>query len=51
VKLALRENRDKVWEGFMEKMGPTPLSSRPFWQKINKFREKNFIDPSSDPKT
>jgi hypothetical protein len=40
VKQALRKHRDSDWENFLEKMGPNPLSSRPFWQKINKFRGK-----------
>ena len=38
VKAALNKHRSNDWSNFLEKMGPNPLSSRPFWQKINKFR-------------
>ena len=29
------------WEKFIEKQGKNPVSSKPFWQKINKLRGNN----------
>ena len=30
--------RDQAWQNFIQKCNRNPLSSRPFWQKINKIR-------------
>ena len=38
VRLGMSDHRDKCWVSFLERVGPNPISSRPFWQKINKFR-------------
>ena len=40
LKLALSKNRSSEWGEFIKKMGTNPLSVRPFWKKINKFRGK-----------
>ena len=36
----LCEFRNNNWLNFIQKMGKHPLSTRPFWRKINKFRSK-----------
>jgi hypothetical protein len=40
LRLKTKENRNSEWSEFLVKMGKNPLSTRPFWQKINKFRDK-----------
>ena len=42
IKQEIRDHRNKKWEEFLEKLGPNPTSSKPFWQRINKFRTRNF---------
>ena len=39
------EHRNKSWATFNQKFGKNPLSSRPFWQRINRFRNnKNTLN-------
>ena len=40
LKRKIIEHRNKSWAQFLQKVGKNPLSSKPFWQKINKFRKK-----------
>jgi len=39
LRLNLKEFRDKSWLNFIQNMGKNPLSSKPFWQKINKLKK------------
>ena len=34
----IKKTREAEWNNFIKKCGKTPLSSKPFWQRINKFR-------------
>jgi len=38
LKLKIYSHRVKQWQDFIEKVGPNPSSSRPFWQRINRAR-------------
>jgi hypothetical protein len=38
VKKAIKEHRSKIWNDFLEKIGPNFVSSRPAWQKVNSLR-------------
>ena len=38
IKLAIKDYREKTWKNFLSKLGPNPISSRPFWSKINRVR-------------
>ena len=38
---AIHEFNIKKWNEFLDKMGPNPLSSIPFWKRINRLRNKN----------
>ncbi|RMZ97234.1 hypothetical protein BpHYR1_038510 [Brachionus plicatilis] len=38
LNLSLKEFWNQNWLEFINKTGKNPLSSRPFWRKINKFR-------------
>ena len=38
---AIRELTRKRWNEFLERMGPHPLSTVPFWKRINRLRGKN----------
>ena len=40
LRTKLCEFRNNNWLNFIQKMGRNPLSTRPFWRKINKFRSK-----------
>jgi hypothetical protein len=50
LKRKIIEHRNKNWALFVERMGKNPTSSRPFWIRINKFRnlkaQKNHRIPS-----
>ncbi len=37
---AIRQFKLKQWEKFIKKMGPNPLSTTPFWRRINRLRGK-----------
>ncbi len=41
VKLLIKEYREKTWKNMLDKLGPYPVSSRIFWQKINQARSNN----------
>ena len=34
----IKKVREAEWDNFLKKCGKTPLSNKPFWQRINKFR-------------
>lgn len=38
VKAAIGEHKNKLWTQFLEKAGKNPVSSRPFWQRVNALR-------------
>ena len=38
IKLNIKNYRQKKWEGFIEGLGGYPVSSRPFWNEINKIK-------------
>lgn len=40
IKSKISEFKTNNWDVFLNKLGPNPLSSKPFWQKINKFKKK-----------
>jgi exonuclease III len=40
VKLLIKNQKDNDWDKFIKTQGPNPTSSKPFWQRINKFRNK-----------
>ena len=40
IKSEINEVRRKSWKNFLEKLGPSPLSTVPFWRRINRFRNK-----------
>ena len=40
IKIELKNFRRKQWQDFIDKLGPHPLSSTPFWKRINRFRQK-----------
>ncbi|RMZ94334.1 RNA-directed DNA polymerase from mobile element jockey-like, partial [Brachionus plicatilis] len=44
IKFEITKFRNEQWEKLIQKFGPYPTSSRPFWRKINKFRKYN-TDP------
>jgi len=35
----LRDFRNKSWAEFIKRIGKKPMSSKPFWNRINKFRK------------
>ncbi len=41
VKEEIAAYKNKKWIDFVDSLGKNPVSSRPFWQKINKMRNKN----------
>jgi endonuclease/exonuclease/phosphatase family metal-dependent hydrolase len=41
VKALIRNHKEKTWKFFLDKIGPHPVSSRPFWAKINQARTAN----------
>jgi len=40
VKISIKNYREGVWAKFIEKLGPHPVSSKAFWDKINQARSK-----------
>ena len=36
---AIQEFKHSQWQKFLEQQGPSPLSSIPFWKRINRLRE------------
>ena len=40
IRYKIGEFRNKSWENFIKKIGKNPTSSKPFWLKINRFRNK-----------
>ena len=40
-------HKNKKWEEFLSSVGKNPTSSKPFWQKINKIRNKTINSASS----
>ena len=36
IKLTIKDYREKTWKNFLSKLGPNPISSRPFWSKTNR---------------
>ncbi len=40
VKISIKNYREGVWAKFIEKLGPHPVSSKVFWDKINQARSK-----------
>ena len=38
INIEIANVRNKEWENFIKKCSKNPLSSKPFWQKINQFR-------------
>ena len=38
------ENKQKEMLNFLEKLDKTPVSTKPFWKRINQTRKKNFAD-------
>ena len=40
MKEEINEHKCKKWNMFLKKMGPSPISSKPFWQRINSIRTK-----------
>ena len=39
LRFKLRDFRNKSWAEFIKKIGKNPMSSKPFWNRINKFRK------------
>ena len=40
IRKEIKLHRNSKWEEFLKSLGPNPTSSKPFWQRINKFRTK-----------
>jgi len=38
IKTKISEFRSEEWKDFIKKIGPNPVSSRPYWQRINRLR-------------
>ena len=38
IKTKIYEFRSEEWQDFIKKIGPNPVSSRPYWQRINRLR-------------
>ena len=36
----MKAHKNNSWENFLSSIGPNPLSSKPFWNRINKLRNK-----------
>lgn len=43
IRKKIKEHKNKDSENFIQKLGHNRLSSRPFWKKINRFRNKQNI--------
>ena len=41
IKSEIVAYKNQKWSNFLESLGKNPVSTRPFWQKINKIRNKN----------
>ena len=40
VKTAIENFKSKKWNDFVASLGPCPLSTKPYWQRINRIRKK-----------
>jgi hypothetical protein len=38
IKRMIKEVRNKQWSEFIQSVGPNPISTKPFWKRINRFR-------------
>jgi hypothetical protein len=51
IKAKVLEFRSNEWQDFVDKIGSSPVSSRPYWQRINRLRKgKNKSSNTPDLK-